>query len=90
MLLNTYYANEENKLDKKLSLYQADPKFYIKMPSGEEAPVFDYKNFPFEIMNPLWILSVTPSARCTSSTARSPCLLYWYSGRLFINEANFS
>ena len=49
MLLNTYYTNEEGKLDTKLSLYQADPKFYIKMPDGEEAPVFDYKNFPFEI-----------------------------------------
>ena len=49
MLLNTYYTNEENKLDKKLSLYQEDPKFYIHMPSGEDAPVFDYKNFPFEI-----------------------------------------
>lgn len=49
MLLYTYETNEKNKLDKKLSLFSADPKLYIDMPSGERAPVFDYKNFPFNI-----------------------------------------
>ena len=49
MLLYQYGRTEDNKLDKKLSLFQADPKFYIKMPSGEDAPVFDYKTFPYTI-----------------------------------------
>lgn len=49
MLLYVYTANEQNQLVKTLSLYQAIPKFYIKMPTGEEAPVFDYKNFPYII-----------------------------------------
>lgn len=49
MLLYTYSANDKNKLDKKISLFSADPKFYITMLDGEQAPVFDYKNFPFTI-----------------------------------------
>lgn len=50
MVLYEYFATKGNKLDKRLSLlYQAEPTFYIKMPDGEDAPVFDYKTFPFEI-----------------------------------------
>ena len=49
MLLYTYTANKEKKLEKSLSLFNATPLFEINMPSGEVAPVFDFKNFPFEI-----------------------------------------
>lgn len=49
MLLSYFTSDENNKLVKVPSLYEATPKFYINMPDGEEAPVFDYKNFPFEI-----------------------------------------
>lgn len=50
MVLYEYTTGKDGKLDKQLSLlYQAEPAFYIKMPDGEDAPVFDYKNFPFEI-----------------------------------------
>lgn len=49
MLLFKYGRTEDNKLDKQISLFSADPKFYIHMPDGEKAPVFDYKNFPYEI-----------------------------------------
>lgn len=49
MLLFKYGDDGHGKLTKKESLYNAEPKFYINMPTGEEAPVFDYKNFPFEI-----------------------------------------
>ena len=49
MLLQIYGANEKNVLKTEPSLYQADPKFYIKMPDGENAPVFDFQDFPFEI-----------------------------------------
>ena len=49
MLLSQYTHDKKNKLVKTLSLYQADPKFYIQMPDGEQAPVFDFENFPFSI-----------------------------------------
>lgn len=49
MLLFEYTTGEKNRLQKQLSLFSADPKFYIKMPSGNEEPVFDFKDFPFEI-----------------------------------------
>ena len=49
MLLNTYRAGDKNELVSTLSLFEAEPKFYIKMPDGENAPVFDFKNFPFTI-----------------------------------------
>ena len=49
MLLSVYRADEHNKLVKEPSLFSADPKFYIEMPTGEMAPVFDFKNFPFQI-----------------------------------------
>ena len=49
MLLFKYSTGAGKKLKKVESLYSADPKFYIQMPDGEEAPVFDYKTFPFEI-----------------------------------------
>ena len=49
MLLYEYFAGKRHKLDKRLSLFSAEPLFYIHLPSGEAAPVFDYKNFPFEI-----------------------------------------
>ena len=49
MLLYTYTRTKDGKLDKQPSLFTATPLFYINMPSGEVAPVFDYKNFPFEI-----------------------------------------
>lgn len=49
MLLSYYSHDESNKLVKSASLYQATPLFYINMPDGEKAPVFDFKNFPFEI-----------------------------------------
>ena len=49
MLLYEYFAGKRHKLDKRLSLFSAEPLFYIDLPSGEAAPVFDYKDFPFEI-----------------------------------------
>lgn len=49
MLLYSYTANKKNELVRLPSLYQATPLFYIDMPDGEQAPVFDYKTFPFEI-----------------------------------------
>lgn len=49
MLLQIYGTGEKNKLTKEPSLYEADPKFFISMPDGELAPVYDYKNFPFQI-----------------------------------------
>ena len=49
MLLFDYGTDKNGNLCKQASLFSADPKFYIKMPSGENAPVFDYKTFPFEI-----------------------------------------
>lgn len=49
MLLQIYGTDKDNKLIKQASLYDATPLFYINMPTGENAPVFDYKNFPFEI-----------------------------------------
>lgn len=49
MLLFKYSTGNGKKLKKTESLYQAEPKFYINMPDGEKAPVFDYKTFPFEI-----------------------------------------
>ena len=49
MLLLKYSTGAGKKLKKVESLYSADPKFFIQMPDGEEAPVFDYKTFPFEI-----------------------------------------
>lgn len=50
MVLYEYFAGKGNKLDKRLSLlYQAEPALIINMPTGEAAPVFDYKTFPFEI-----------------------------------------
>lgn len=49
MVLYEYTAGEKHALETRLSLFEADPKFYIQMPDGEKAPVFDYKTFPFEI-----------------------------------------
>ena len=49
MLLQEYYEGKNHKLEKRLSLISADPMFYIQMPDGESAPVFDYKAFPFEV-----------------------------------------
>ena len=49
MLLFKYGADKKNRLTKELSLLYAEPRFYISMPDGEQAPVFDYKTFPFEI-----------------------------------------
>lgn len=49
MLLFYYGTGKNNELTKQESLFSADPKFFIKMPSGENAPVFDFQNFPFEI-----------------------------------------
>ena len=49
MLLSYYTSDENKKLVKLPSLYDATPLFYINMPDGEAAPVFDYKTFPFEI-----------------------------------------
>ena len=45
------YGADKNRLVKELSLISAQPRFYIQMPNGEQAPVFDYKTFPFEIFN---------------------------------------
>lgn len=49
MFLYEYFGGERHHLERRFSLLSAEPKFYIQMPSGEAAPVFDYKNFPFEI-----------------------------------------
>ena len=49
MLLYTYSRSKDGKLVKSESLFDATPLFYISMPDGENAPVFDYKNFPFQI-----------------------------------------
>ena len=49
MLLYSYSRSKDGKLEKLPSLFTATPLFEINMPSGEVAPVFDYKNFPFEI-----------------------------------------
>ena len=49
MLLYTYSRSKDGKLAKSESLFDATPLFYISMPDGENAPVFDFKNFPFEI-----------------------------------------
>lgn len=49
MFLYEYFSGERHHLERRFSLLSAEPKFYIQMPSGEAAPVFDYKNFPFEI-----------------------------------------
>ena len=49
MLLSVYEAGKEGELQAVPSLYDATPIFYINMPDGEKAPVFDFKNFPFEI-----------------------------------------
>ena len=49
MFLYEYTAGEHNRLEKQLSLISAEPAFYIDMPDGEQAPVFDYKNFPYSI-----------------------------------------
>lgn len=49
MLLFYYTSDKNGKLERVSSLYDATPLFFINMPDGEKAPVFDYKNFPFEI-----------------------------------------
>ena len=49
MFLYEYFCGDRHHLEKRFSLLSAEPKFYIQMPSGEAAPVFDYKDFPFEI-----------------------------------------
>lgn len=49
MYLYEYFSGDRHHLEKRFSLLSAEPKFYIQMPSGEAAPVFDYKTFPFEI-----------------------------------------
>ena len=49
MLLQEYYCGENHKLEKRLSIFCAEPAFYITMPNGDKEPVFDYKAFPFEI-----------------------------------------
>lgn len=49
MLLQYYTRTKSNQLKTVNSLYQATPIFYINMPDGEAAPVFDWHNFPFEI-----------------------------------------
>lgn len=49
MLLYTYSRSKDGKLIKSESLFDATPLFYISMPDGENAPVFDFKNFPFQI-----------------------------------------
>ena len=49
MLLYTYSRSKDGKLVKSQSLFDATPLFYISMPGGESAPVFDFKNFPFQI-----------------------------------------
>ena len=49
MFLYEYFEGPRHKLERRFSLLQAEPLFYIQMPSGEAAPVFNYKTFPFEI-----------------------------------------
>ena len=49
MFLYEYFCGDRHHLERRFSLLSAEPKFYIQMPSGEAAPVFDYKTFPFEI-----------------------------------------
>lgn len=49
MLLQIYGSDKNNTLTIQPSLYCATPLFYINMPDGEKAPVFDFKNFPLEI-----------------------------------------
>ena len=49
MLLQMYGSDKNGNLTRSESLFTATPLFYINMPDGEEAPVFDYKSFPFEI-----------------------------------------
>ena len=49
MLLQEYYTGENHKLEKRLSLFCAEPAFEITMPNGDNEPVYDYKTFPFEI-----------------------------------------
>lgn len=49
MVLYEYITGNNHKIDRRFSLLQAEPKFYIKMPTGENAPVFDYTTFPFDI-----------------------------------------
>lgn len=49
MLLHYYTAGKNKTLEKSESIFEATPLFYINMPDGEKAPVFDYKNFPFQI-----------------------------------------
>ena len=49
MLLQEYYTGDSNKLEKRLSLFSAEPAFEITMPDGSKEPVFDYKTFPLEI-----------------------------------------
>lgn len=49
MVLYEYITGNNHKLERRFSLLQAEPKFYIKMPNGENAPVFDYTAFPFDI-----------------------------------------
>lgn len=49
MLLYSYSRGKDGKLERTPSLFNATPLFEIDMPDGEKAPVFDFKNFPFEI-----------------------------------------
>ena len=49
MLLYEYFSGKNHKLEKRFSLFSAEPLFYIQMPDGESAPVFDFKTFPFNI-----------------------------------------
>jgi hypothetical protein len=49
MLLFEYFSGKNHHIEKRFSLLSAEPMFYIQMPTGEAAPVFDYKTFPFEI-----------------------------------------
>ena len=49
MFLYHYGRTKKNTLSKTLSILSAEPLFFIEMPSGENAPVFDYKAFPFDI-----------------------------------------
>ena len=49
MLLTSYTTDRKGHLSTVDTILSAEPKFFIKMPSGEEAPVFDYKTFPFDI-----------------------------------------
>ncbi|MBR5939400.1 hypothetical protein IKZ77_02505, partial [Candidatus Saccharibacteria bacterium] len=49
MSLLSYSRSKDGKLQKLPSLFNATPLFTIDMPDGEVAPVYDFKNFPFEI-----------------------------------------